>query len=304
MNGILDSRLRILLVEDNEGDAVLVEEYVNEAGTGQFVLRRAKTMAEGQQLLAEYMPQVILLDLNLPDSKGLDTLERFCMLDGGADRPRPPIIVLTSLDDQEMADRAIKGCAQDYLIKNDVNARVLLRSIRFAIQRHGKSEMDKIQKNPETIGENQHEALAVLQRVNRTAPGEVGSANVERAVDIKHDSSLLLEHYTTGSRATELVLTGLNGRIHKLELDQHDYAVNEARRETLWLQLERLLLGNGRGPLAARLETLEKTLLASAEEQRERRSNRVQWLIAIGILAAGWIASLIVWVVTSLFHVG
>jgi DNA-binding response OmpR family regulator len=297
----LDNRLRILLVEDNEGDAVLVEEYVAEAGCGQFVVRRAKTMAEGQALLASYAPQVILLDLNLPDSKGLETLERFCMLPGGQGGPRPPIIVLTSFDDQEMADRAIQGCAQDYLVKNDVNAKVLLRSIRFAIQRHGKEEVDRMLRDPGEADGDQKEALEVLQRVNRTAPGEVSPA--AGRPEPKQDSSLLLEHFTTGSRATEVILTGLGQRLARLEEASQDYGLADARRQTLWVLLERLIIGNGKGPLSARLEALEKTLLASAEDRRERRGLRTQWLVAFIVLMIGWIGSVVAWALGYFLHV-
>lgn len=296
----LDNRLRILLVEDNEGDAALVDEYVAEAGKGQFVLRRARTLAQGHQVIGEFCPQVVLLDLNLPDSKGFATLESFCNAPCPDGETRPPIIVLTSLDDQDMADRAIQGCAQDYLVKNDVNAKVLLRSIRFAIQRHGKDEVDKMLREPDKSDGNQKEAMQVLQRVNRTAPGEVSAGGEPRpsVEDTRTSSSLLLEHFTTGSKATEVIVTGLDQRVRRLEEARHADEVVAARRETLLQQLEKLIIGNGKGPLAARLETLERTLLASADEMRERRNTRNQWVIAVIILVVGWVASAIAYFAT------
>jgi DNA-binding response OmpR family regulator len=296
-----DNRLRILLVEDNEGDSVLVEEYIAEAGRGEFIMARARTLAQGQRLLVDFRPQVLLLDLNLPDSKGIDTLDHFCTVTMPPDLPRPPIIVLTSLDDADAADRAVSSCAQDYLVKNDVNAKVLLRSIRFAIQRHGKDKVDKMLEDPDKSDGNQQEALSILQRINRTAPGEVRDANAARTMDEPQTSDgLLLQHFATGSKASEVIFQGLDQRISRLERVKHERDVVDARREMLLTQMEKLLVGNGRGPLVARLETMERTM-STVGWPVPQRLHAPSWT-AVGcfLLAVGWAASLVAWFVFGL----
>jgi DNA-binding response OmpR family regulator len=286
-----DSRLRILLVEDNKGDALLVEEYLREVGQDAFQLRRAETLAQGRALLDAFRPQVILLDLNLPDSKGLATLVALCVpVESG--RPQPPIVVLTSLDDTEMAGQALSHCAQDYLVKNDVTPARLVRAIRYAIARHGGREVDRMLTDPDKSDGNSKEAMEVLQRVNRTAPGEV-------AVDhlgLLHDDdataggTLFLEHFAAGSKATEVVLTGLDQRLRRLEEGRHAGEIRDARRETLLTQLERLVLGNGRGALAARLESIEKMLVVHEDERLNYHKVLVRLRVTLALLVLAALA--------------
>jgi signal transduction histidine kinase len=124
------NELRVLLVEDNPGDARLIEEMLRETG-GRLVLERATRLSECLDSLAQRPAGVVLLDLGLPDSLGLDT---FLRARTGA--PGVAFIVLTGLDDQAIADRAIHEGAQDYLIKGKLDGEQLLRSIRYAMSRH------------------------------------------------------------------------------------------------------------------------------------------------------------------------
>jgi DNA-binding response OmpR family regulator len=288
----IDSRFRILLVEDNPGDAVIIEDYIATAGQGQFDLRRARTLREGLQLLEDFRPHVVLLDLNLPDSKGSDTIDAFCAA-GTPEVPRPPIIVLTSLDDQDVATRAIANCAQDYLVKGELtSAQTLIRSIRFAIQRHGQAEVDKMLVTGDRSPDSQREALSILTRVNRTSPGD-GLAEPSA----HSPESGLMTHFATGQRATEVIVSGLDRRLRRLEEAQQDHTVGEARRELLWIQLEKLLLGDGKGPLASRLETLERFLIASADDLKHRRDHWSNLRIAIGVLVVGWLGSIVGWLI-------
>jgi DNA-binding response OmpR family regulator len=300
----LDNRFRVLLVEDNEGDAVLVQEYIDEAGQGRFVLKRARTLAEGQRLLAEFNPQVVLLDLNLPDSKGEDTLTNFGSV-GARQLPKPPIIVLTSLDDRDMADRALSGAAQDYLVKGEVTPSRLLRAIRVAIQQHGRGEIDKILREPDRADGGDREALEILQRVNRTAPGEVaGDFSSPAHSDPRRTSSLLFEHYTLGSKAAEAIAAAHNQRLQKLEELSQNFSLDVARRELIWLQLEKLLLGNGKGPLAVRLDSMENALIDRRSTERDRHKNRAPWQVKVAVLLLGWIGLALTWLVVHLMQAG
>jgi diguanylate cyclase (GGDEF)-like protein len=119
----------ILLIEDDAGDALLIEEMLEQ----QLCLARLVTFArlsEGISYLQKNHCDVVLLDMNLPDSSGLITLTR--LLDVV---PNTPIIALTGLSDESFAIEALKSGAQDYLIKGDIDGRILKRAMFYAVER-------------------------------------------------------------------------------------------------------------------------------------------------------------------------
>jgi len=121
----------VLVIEDSAVQFELVARDLRKADGVDFRPVRADCLSEGLQRLDAGGIDVVLLDLNLPDSRGLDT---FLTLRAGA--PGVPVIVLTGIDDEEFAIRAARGGAQDYLVKGQFDPHTLLRSIRYAITRH------------------------------------------------------------------------------------------------------------------------------------------------------------------------
>jgi signal transduction histidine kinase len=121
--------LRILLVEDNPGDARLLREFLRD-GTLPFELTHAERLTEARRALRERPVDVILLDLSLPDASGMETVRGML-----AAADNVPILVLTGLDDQELAVRAVQSGAQDYLVKGQVDASQLGRAIRYGLER-------------------------------------------------------------------------------------------------------------------------------------------------------------------------
>jgi signal transduction histidine kinase/CheY-like chemotaxis protein len=120
--------LRVLLVEDNPGDARLIAELLREVEEPRFQLTRAGSLREALPL--RHQAQAILLDLSLPDAHGVGSLET--LLAAGTDIP---VVILTGLADEALARRAVAGGAQDYLVKGDVTPALLARSILYAIER-------------------------------------------------------------------------------------------------------------------------------------------------------------------------
>jgi len=120
----------VLLVEDNPGDARLIQEMIDEFDPVTFQLCRADRLSTGLDALARGDIRVVLLDLSLPDSLGIDTFS--AMFERA---PQVPIIVLTGTDDEVLALNAVKTGAQDYLIKGQVDRHVLLRAMRYAMER-------------------------------------------------------------------------------------------------------------------------------------------------------------------------
>ncbi len=123
--------IRALLIEDNPGDARLIREMLAEAGARDAAdVLHADCLSAGLALLAERELDVMLLDLSLPDSSGLSTFEQ-----AHTAAPGVPIVVLSGLDDQDLAVRAVHEGAQDYLVKGQVDGGTILRSLRYAIER-------------------------------------------------------------------------------------------------------------------------------------------------------------------------
>jgi len=122
--------IRVLLVEDNPDDALLVREMLGFSNTVRVEVTVVDRLARALEVLEPGSFDVVLLDLSLPDSSGLVTFYR---LHGRA--PNVPIVVLTGLDDETVAIEALKSGAQDYLPKRDLTSSLLMRTIRYTIER-------------------------------------------------------------------------------------------------------------------------------------------------------------------------
>ncbi|MGO9995456.1 MAG: putative bifunctional diguanylate cyclase/phosphodiesterase [Steroidobacteraceae bacterium] len=120
----------LLLVEDNQGDARLLQEMLHERSLNGTEVSHVTTMSEAEAHLRSHVVDIIVLDLGLPDAHGLESLRRT-----HAAAPRIPLVVLTGLDDESVAVQALQEGAQDYLLKGEIEARGLLRSLRYAIER-------------------------------------------------------------------------------------------------------------------------------------------------------------------------
>jgi serine phosphatase RsbU (regulator of sigma subunit) len=124
---VLPERLRVLLVEDDEGDAFLVRELLHEAGAP-FDLAVASSLREARTMLTDI--QCVLLDLGLPDAEGIDGLRKLLAVAGSA-----AVCVLTGRSDEHLGTAAVAEGAQDYLVKGQVDGVLLTRSLRYAVER-------------------------------------------------------------------------------------------------------------------------------------------------------------------------
>ncbi|MDX2170299.1 MAG: ATP-binding protein [Deltaproteobacteria bacterium] len=123
-------RPSILLVEDNPDDADVLRELLADA-EARVDLHWAETLSAGLAALARHPVEIMLLDLSLPDSQGLDTVRRAL-----AAAPQLPILVLTGLEDDGLGVAAVHAGAQDYLVKGQVDGAMLMRCMRYARERH------------------------------------------------------------------------------------------------------------------------------------------------------------------------
>jgi signal transduction histidine kinase/CheY-like chemotaxis protein len=145
--------MQVLLVEDNDDDVLLIQESLSET---KISIARAERLSSALEQLAKGGFDAVLLDLSLPDSQGLDTIGRV-----HRQAPDVPIVVLTGLNDEVAAVKALERGAQDYLIKGQVDGHLLARALRYAVQRH-KAEESLKKRNRE---------LLVLRKISETILG-------------------------------------------------------------------------------------------------------------------------------------
>jgi diguanylate cyclase (GGDEF)-like protein/PAS domain S-box-containing protein len=125
-----DEALKILLVEDSMADAELLEEFLLCSSEICFELVHVRILQDALDRLSREQFDIVLLDLSLPDRQGLETVK-----DTHAAAPQLPLVVLTGLKDEDMALQAVRAGAQDYLIKGEITPVLLVRSIRFCLER-------------------------------------------------------------------------------------------------------------------------------------------------------------------------
>jgi len=126
---------RLLLVEDNPGDAWLLREMLSKSASQHSEFTHVLRMSDAEGYLRKHGVDIVLLDLGLPDARGLGAVRR-----AHAAAPHVPLVVLTGLDDETLGTQALQEGAQDYLIKGEIETRGLLRALRYAVERKAMEE--------------------------------------------------------------------------------------------------------------------------------------------------------------------
>lgn len=205
-------KVEILLFEDNPGDVNLIEEMLEEFTDFPYEIINVETLNEGLNILKERPFNVILLDLRLPDSDGIDTFTGVYSINS-----RIPIIILTGMNDEKIGVDAVKKGAQDYLVKGQVDGRLLTRSIRYSIER--KKAEDKI-RNLANIVESSNDAIitesldGIITSWNKGAEQIYGYSAME--IIGEHISILAPPHLNEEAKnLVEFVIQG--GKIHHYE---------------------------------------------------------------------------------------
>jgi signal transduction histidine kinase len=181
------NRIDVLLIEDSPGDARLIQEMLADARGAAFELERVDCLAGGLLRVVAGQPDVVLLDLGLPDAQGLEALR-----DMQQQAARVPVVVLTGLNNEDIAAQAVQEGAQDFLVKGQIDSSQLSRAIRYAI---GRKQIDEARMHAE---EALHETLAELEGRNQ----ELESFTYSVSHDLKEPlrtleafSQFLLEDY-------------------------------------------------------------------------------------------------------------
>jgi serine phosphatase RsbU (regulator of sigma subunit) len=130
-----DEQVQVLLVEDDDGDAVLVGELLREVGAP-VVVQRARSLTQAKSLVSG--SACVLLDLGLPDSEGLNGLKQLLQLE-----PEAAVVMLTGQASEHLGEQAVRAGAQDYLVKGEVAGHQLNRVIRYAVERRRAEEAQR-----------------------------------------------------------------------------------------------------------------------------------------------------------------
>ncbi len=122
---------KLLLIEDNAGDARLVELMLLESEIHRFEFYSANSLGDAEPLLGRHSFDIVLVDLSLPDSHGIETVIQTCKI-----AKNLPVVVMTGTDSEELALKIVQAGAQDYLVKGAVDSHLLIRTIHHAIERN------------------------------------------------------------------------------------------------------------------------------------------------------------------------
>ena len=155
--------LRLLIIEDDIIDRKLLERLIGQSSLGGCDVRNADRLSAALDRLQEEPFDIILLDLGLPDSQGMESVSRLQTC-----APHVPIIVLSGLDDENTATQAVQIGVQDYLIKGQVDANLLMRSIRYAMERKkAERQLQATELRYRTIFENSAVAIMMVDAEKR-----------------------------------------------------------------------------------------------------------------------------------------
>ncbi|HEY9814289.1 MAG TPA: response regulator, partial [Candidatus Obscuribacterales bacterium] len=160
------SPIHVLLVEDNAAEARLLQEVLKGTRHQRFALMHVKRLHEAIAYLQDQPVHVALLDLTLPDSTGLDSLDTLIR-----EQPSLPIVVLTNTNDEDLAVQAVRRGAQDYLMKRHVNQDLLVRSLCYAIER--KQAAEALREANEVLEHRVQERTAELKTANALLRKEI-----------------------------------------------------------------------------------------------------------------------------------
>ncbi|HEX9780557.1 MAG TPA: diguanylate cyclase [bacterium] len=131
----MSEKIRVLLVEDEAADAALLQDALGQAAGAPYDVEWVTRAEEAMEALGRGGVEVVLLDLFLPDSEGLETFVRV-----SSHAPETPVVVLTMCDDDAVAIEAVRRGAQDFIVKGRLDGATLSRAIRYAIERHRMQE--------------------------------------------------------------------------------------------------------------------------------------------------------------------
>jgi len=276
-----DGPVKVLLVEDNPGDARLMYECLAEALPTDFEMAHVRRLSEALEWLWEERCDVVLLDLGLPDSHGLDTLNLTRDHALGV-----PIVVLTGIDDEDLGVQAITNGAQDYLVKGQVDGNLLARSLRYAVARRRAEEalvgqMAALQLSREEMRRSLQSLLVAQESVRRDIAIGLQTRVQVSLLSLRGRLQEAVSGGSSPSAPAQLLIETVSGLTETIEMEL----------SPLSEKLYPAALAEGLVPalraLASRL-TKEITVVVDVEEELDRREREAPNLIPEAVRLAAY----------------
>ncbi|AFZ37202.1 response regulator receiver modulated diguanylate cyclase [Stanieria cyanosphaera PCC 7437] len=236
--------LKILLIEDNSADAdwigeILIEEHLTKSkqASPQVDLKHVKRVQSALQLIAQNDFDVILLDLSLPDSQGIDSIAQVKQ-----EAPELPIVVLTALDDESIAIQSVRQGAQDYLVKGRFEGELLIRSIYYAIERQRteatlrqQAEREKLMKK---MSDRIRQSLELKEILNTTVDEVRHFLQADRVVIYRCESDqpgeVIAESITLNfHQAEESIVLNSQNLFHQLSANLEQFNLELAKAQAV-----------------------------------------------------------------------
>jgi len=244
---LADKPISILLIEDNSGDRRLISEMLTEASNGEtgvaFDIQYADRLQAAIEYLGQNRVEVILLDLGLPDSQGLDTLKK-----AYAEVPELPIVVLTGLNDELIGVQAVNEGAQDYLIKGQVDTHLLRRTIRYAIERKQAEERERrlqLQLNLSTrLASLGLMVEGIAHEINNPLSSVIGFAQMLTCEDIPENTKDDIKMINDNAQRVADIMNNLLTFARQQKLQRTYINVNDIIRATLQMRTHSLESNN------------------------------------------------------------
>ena len=221
-----EETINVLLVEDDEDDVVITRHLLTQAGPQNFEIRSAGRLRDALTLIDKAPPQIILLDLSLPDSQGWQTLVSTL-----SHAPDIPVVLLTGLADEAMGVKAVQVGAQDYLLKGHIDRDRLARTIRYAIERK-RSELalkryrDHLEEMVSDRTNELQESNAQLQNANERLLAH-DRARTEFVSNVSHELKTPL---ASMSYAIDNLLKGIVGSLPERAITYLEMLKEDAQR--------------------------------------------------------------------------
>jgi signal transduction histidine kinase len=235
---MIKAPFKILLVEDNPGDARLIKEMLADARAQDLIVEWVSRLADGLEQLSRDKFDLVLLDLDLPDSSGLDTF-----IKTHAKAPQVPIVVLSGLADETLALTAVRQGAQDYLFKNEINFNQLLRAIRYATER--KQADEKLRESEQNLRLLASQLLTAQERererISRELHDELGQSLLVLKLQAGHIKKMLNQDQTEIRQECQKMLSQLDHLVGEVRLLARDLTPTMVKDLGLSSALRRLI---------------------------------------------------------------
>lgn len=209
---------RILMVEDNHADVRIIKELLKDVSDSKFEFKHAESLKESFEYLGNNEFDVLLLDLNLQDSLGIDTFFK-----AQKNAPNLPIVIFTGAADEKAAVEAVHEGAQDYLMKGEVEGKLLARSIFYAIER--KQTEEELKKHRDHLEELVEKRTLGLKKANKQLRREIierKQAEEEIRASLEEKKILIDEIQQRIQNSLQIIIKIIDGEYYKKEYKNMD----------------------------------------------------------------------------------